>query len=113
MANYERLFLTNHHRWDRSEEHTSELQSPQNLVCRLLLEKNNRKQHRVRLTARPLRGAAARTHSASADAPVHHHRLGRSRLVPLSLFFTVFFFFLKNGAPPEPSPFPPPPLFHS
>src|SRR6202521_1656675 len=24
----------------RSEEHTSELQSPQNLVCRLLLEKN-------------------------------------------------------------------------
>src|SRR2546426_9010646 len=28
----------------RSEEHTSELQSPCNLVCRLLLEKKNRKQ---------------------------------------------------------------------
>src|SRR5256885_12328053 len=27
--------------WDRSEEHTSELQSPCNLVCRLLLEKKN------------------------------------------------------------------------
>src|SRR5256885_12183585 len=26
---------------DRSEEHTSELQSPCNLVCRLLLEKKN------------------------------------------------------------------------
>src|SRR5256885_10709465 len=26
-------------RWKRSEEHTSELQSPCNLVCRLLLEK--------------------------------------------------------------------------
>src|SRR3712207_7005843 len=26
--------------WDRSEEHTSELQSRQYLVCRLLLEKN-------------------------------------------------------------------------
>src|SRR5256885_7061713 len=26
-------------RWRRSEEHTSELQSPCNLVCRLLLEK--------------------------------------------------------------------------
>src|SRR5256885_6988567 len=26
-------------RWGRSEEHTSELQSPCNLVCRLLLEK--------------------------------------------------------------------------
>src|ERR1039457_6700734 len=28
-------------RYTRSEEHTSELQSPCNLVCRLLLEKNN------------------------------------------------------------------------
>src|SRR6266566_9364552 len=28
---------------DRSEEHTSELQSPCNLVCRLLLEKKNHK----------------------------------------------------------------------
>src|SRR5256885_12223287 len=27
---------------ERSEEHTSELQSPCNLVCRLLLEKKNR-----------------------------------------------------------------------
>src|SRR3989454_5036156 len=30
------LYLT---RYDRSEEHTSELQSPCNLVCRLLLDK--------------------------------------------------------------------------
>src|SRR3712207_7050339 len=29
----------------RSEEHTSELQSRQYLVCRLLLEKNNRNSH--------------------------------------------------------------------
>src|SRR5256885_4512779 len=29
-------------RLQRSEEHTSELQSPCNLVCRLLLEKKNR-----------------------------------------------------------------------
>src|SRR2546426_6069965 len=29
----------------RSEEHTSELQSPCNLVCRLLLEKKKRKNH--------------------------------------------------------------------
>src|SRR5258708_33231208 len=28
---------------DRSEEHTSELQSPDHLVCRLLLEKKNQK----------------------------------------------------------------------
>src|SRR5690606_40916357 len=29
--------------WCRSEEHTSELQSRENLVCRLLLEKKNKK----------------------------------------------------------------------
>src|SRR5205814_9599765 len=29
------------HRWSRSEEHTSELQSLRHLVCRLLLEKKN------------------------------------------------------------------------
>src|SRR6266446_9007611 len=30
---------------DRSEEHTSELQSPCNLVCRLLLEKKNKEKY--------------------------------------------------------------------
>src|SRR5688572_31842827 len=32
----------------RSEEHTSELQSQSNLVCRLLLEKNHRRSRRQR-----------------------------------------------------------------
>src|SRR2546426_7580569 len=36
----------------RSEEHTSELQSPCNLVCRLLLEKKKQKQ---RLASQPAR----------------------------------------------------------
>src|SRR5438552_10995286 len=31
--------------WIRSEEHTSELQSPDHLVCRLLLEKKNNRQY--------------------------------------------------------------------
>src|SRR5256885_12831016 len=35
---------------ERSEEHTSELQSPCNLVCRLLLEK--KKKRRLQLTPR-------------------------------------------------------------
>src|SRR5258708_21035705 len=30
-----------HQQYQRSEEHTSELQSPDHLVCRLLLEKKN------------------------------------------------------------------------
>src|SRR5438034_6155295 len=33
----------------RSEEHTSELQSHSDLVCRLLLEKKNRKQQEVHM----------------------------------------------------------------
>src|SRR5438094_4020901 len=37
----------------RSEEHTSELQSPYDLVCRLLLEKKNR----FWTSARPVRGS--------------------------------------------------------
>src|SRR2546426_11601767 len=38
----------------RSEEHTSELQSPCNLVCRLLLEKKKKKkpQHQKQVTAK-------------------------------------------------------------
>src|SRR5258708_14226431 len=35
--------------YSRSEEHTSELQSPDHLVCRLLLEKKKK----MRLTCRP------------------------------------------------------------
>src|SRR5207248_8037499 len=31
----------------RSEEHTSELQSPYDLVCRLLLEKKKKKKHNI------------------------------------------------------------------
>src|SRR5258706_3318274 len=39
---------------DRSEEHTSELQSLTNLVCRLLLEKkNNAKGHQIRHVSAP------------------------------------------------------------
>src|SRR5690606_41291638 len=36
-----RQFMDGAHHGQRSEEHTSELQSRENLVCRLLLEKKN------------------------------------------------------------------------
>src|SRR5258706_6070606 len=45
------------HECDRSEEHTSELQSLTNLVCRLLLEKKKK-----------ARGCTAYAHNASQDA---------------------------------------------
>src|SRR6266853_6601491 len=38
-----RCLLDRKHRQPRSEEHTSELQSQSNLVCRLLLEKKKKK----------------------------------------------------------------------
>src|SRR5688572_32349285 len=41
---YPRVRNRSRERWKRSEEHTSELQSQSNLVCRLLLEKKKRKQ---------------------------------------------------------------------
>src|SRR5688500_19517013 len=39
--------LSAHVQTDRSEEHTSELQSPCNLVCRLLLEKKKKTNNRM------------------------------------------------------------------
>src|SRR5256885_11292061 len=52
-----------HGRWDavapaRSEEHTSELQSPCNLVCRLLLEKKKK----ISITSITLTICSIRTH---------------------------------------------------
>src|SRR5256885_4971041 len=43
---------------ERSEEHTSELQSPCNLVCRLLLEKKTPRRRRAMSSARDERGRA-------------------------------------------------------
>src|SRR2546430_13098711 len=44
------------HRGFRSEEHTSELQSQSNLVCRLLLEKKKHTNRRCTLVAQSKRG---------------------------------------------------------
>src|SRR5258708_15359005 len=48
----------------RSEEHTSELQSPDHLVCRLLLEKKNNKIKKA--TSYPLQQSAT-PHNAATD----------------------------------------------
>src|SRR5256885_2660075 len=55
---------------DRSEEHTSELQSPCNLVCRLLLEKKNDKTVSTSLnTSVPTIGPCASRGSIRAGRP--------------------------------------------
>src|SRR5256885_12602015 len=50
-------FEVQHPGWLRSEEHTSELQSPCNLVCRLLLEKKKKVSHTESSLVRQLRVA--------------------------------------------------------
>src|SRR5256885_4964735 len=55
----------------RSEEHTSELQSPCNLVCRLLLEKK-------KLAISPGDDHAAST-TSNVESPRRHGAIGASR----------------------------------
>src|SRR5438445_3681471 len=57
----------------RSEEHTSELQSRQYLVCRLLLETKKPRRHRWSKTVRE-KTPPCRTHSSSSEGhPDRHH----------------------------------------
>src|SRR6202022_2922459 len=95
-------------RWStaRSEEHTSELQSHSDLVCRLLLEKKTNKERHGRSgsssTAVTHTAAGPRApdrHTARCDAP--NPRPSGVPHLTLSVFF-----FLKDRAPPEFYPFP-------
>src|ERR1022692_3819261 len=90
----------------RSEEHTSELQSPCNLVCRLLLEKKKKPEtrHHARRAphGRPFRDRLHRPRGAlPAARPVVH-------LVPMHCACRSFsfFFFFNDPAPPEIYPLP-------
>src|SRR5438552_14576988 len=52
--------------WIRSEEHTSELQSPDHLVCRLLLEKKKKQKHHKHHKLKF-------QHQHTRPRPAHHH----------------------------------------
>src|SRR3954465_6299000 len=96
----------------RSEEHTSELQSHDNLVCRLLLEKKNNKPR------------GHHHHPVTDPAPsrwrCHRGYTPPTRRVPPDLppggrppVCVRFFFFLNNRRPPKFSLLPHPPPFRS
>src|SRR6195256_2222734 len=87
----------------RSEEHTSELQSPMDLVCRLLLEKKTEKPFSPDARRTRLRGSQD---SAEARAP---HRGCRPSKSPTS----PGFFFLMIRRPPRSTLFPYTTLFRS
>src|SRR6202789_2746105 len=83
--------------YTRSEEHTSELQSLQHLVCRLLLEKTSRQHLDVGLGA----GCQRREAQEWDQRRAGHERTGPAEALDHR------FFFLKDGRPPELHPFPP------
>src|SRR5437016_8768496 len=66
----------------RSEEHTSELQSLTNLVCRLLLEKKKTK-HKNRATL--LRTTAERGETNTAQYPTAHSNIDEGQAFKLSI----------------------------
>src|SRR6478735_7431765 len=90
----------------RSEEHTSELQSPCNLVCRLLLEKKNKRSAGARYstpyrTRHPTRYRILRTGVRCTT------RVSRgSRARPRPPGHRVVFFFLMIRRPPRSTLFP-------
>src|ERR1022692_385761 len=89
----------------RSEEHTSELQSPCNLGCRLLLEKKNNQ------VISPARLSWRGHHWRHEVCPALTHLLcpasRRSSVYTAHPSLIVFFFFFFNDpAPPEISPLP-------
>src|SRR5574340_260882 len=95
--------------FDRSEEHTSELQSPKDLVCRLLLEK---KKHPLRISnprARPGRPQPGSLDSFAARRRVYLARRVRVR----GSGAAAFFFFLMIRRPPRSTLFPYTTLFRS
>src|SRR3954466_7043975 len=88
----------------RSEEHTSELQSHDNLVCRLLLEKKNPPDSALPRCHAPDRAPGPAAHVLPLPHLPHgdQRRARPHRRGALSISLA---FFLKVGPPPEINPF--------
>src|SRR3954467_4487537 len=92
----------------RSEEHTSELQSHDNLVCRLLLEKKKTIPTHIKPIFLP-HFSVDRMTSAHYDLRVRGVLAARTQpRFSRALCAVVFFFFLNERAPPEIYPLPQP-----
>src|ERR1035438_4484835 len=91
---------------DRSEEHTSELQSLRHLVCRLLLEKKKKKKLQKDSKRNIRKMISLGRASQQIPTPSPSSLLSISHcLLPFFCFF-LFFFFFNDTAPPEISPLP-------
>src|ERR1017187_7212735 len=99
------------HQSTRSEEHTSELQSPMYLVCRLLLEKKKNSTPIPQLLVDP--GTTVRvTLTVVISCPAQRAmKSTRGLSAGSTRACCSFFFFLKEGHPPNLPLFPIPPPF--
>src|SRR6266850_2433504 len=95
----------------RSEEHTSELQSPCNLVCRLLLEK--KKKAAPRCHRRPTCGRHPRPPGRAGGLRYRPPRPARTGSVRDRRRSPAFLFFLMIRRPPRSTLFPYTTLFRS
>src|ERR1022692_4096694 len=94
----------------RSEEHTSELQSPCNLVCRLLLEKKKKQSLDCNSCEMPQAAPAQRLSCVIGFSPAP---TGTSVSARVRRWWLFFFFFLMIRRPPRSTLFPYTTLFRS
>src|SRR3954466_10899412 len=87
--------------YHRSEEHTSELQSHDNLVCRLLLEKKKKKTKKRQPNPRKTQDSRRSGHNGESTCVKLERGVVDLLAVCPSLWFWFFFFFFNNPAPPE------------
>src|ERR1022692_2652464 len=91
----------------RSEEHTSELQSPCNLVCRLLLEKKKKKFTILLYTYfHNLECLDDSHYTHELYSPLNHLNFAVSPVEVYSCPIILFFFFLMIRRPPRSTLFP-------
>src|ERR1039457_4500912 len=90
----------------RSEEHTSELQSPCNLVCRLLLEKKKSVYRHIRSVVHTRCVTAVGSYIARASTCRWGRRLLKPTRNPVVTDASLFFFFFNDTATTEIYPLP-------
>src|SRR6185312_12194638 len=91
----------------RSEEHTSELQSRSDLVCRLLLEKKKKHIKRLRKKTKKITVTRLKTKIKIYNYFfIINSNTRLTQLVNVHTHFFIFFFFLMIRRPPRSTLFP-------
>src|ERR1022692_4364479 len=87
--------------YTRSEEHTSELQSPCNLVCRLLLEKKKKKKKKDKKKKKTTTCETNKTYNSCRTRALRFVSPLLFSSIFLLFFFFFFFFFFNDTATTE------------